>query len=257
MELFISICWFILGCCFGSFFHVVGYRLPRGENILVPKRSYCPSCNHHLDGKDLIPIFSFISTGGKCRYCKDKISIFYPMIELITGLLFAVSFYRFGYTYEFFVSIVLSSLLSIVLVSDISYLVIPDSVTFISSFLIFILQLIFLGWKVALTSIFSGIVMFIIMYLIMLLGNFIFKKESLGGADIKLMFLSGLTVGKFASLCVIFVSSFVALPVSIFLYFSKKERMIPYGPFLVVSILLLFFFSIDVSTILEFFENLY
>lgn len=249
MEVFYTVAWFILGICMGSFYHVVGYRLPRGENILFPKHSYCPTCGHRLGGLDLIPLFSFLFSRGKCRHCKQKISCFYPIIELVTGILFSLSFYVFGYSYEFFISLVISSLLSIVLVSDITYLIIPDSIIIISSILVTILNFVFLGWKSTLFAILSGIIMFTFMYIVMLIGNFIFKKESLGGADIKLMFLSGILLGPFTSLIVIFLSSLMALPVALGLYITKRENIIPYGPFLVLAMYILFLFPIDVKQI--------
>lgn len=255
MEIIYTICWFVIGICFGSFYHVIGYRLPKGETLLKPKHSYCPDCGMRLTLLDLIPIFSFFIKRGKCRHCGKKISLFYPVVEIITGLLFALNFHLFGYSYEFFVSIVLASLLSIILVSDILYLIIPDEVIFIGSVFLLITKVFFQGWQTALVGIGNGFIMFFGMYLFMLFGNFIFKKETLGGADIKLMFLSGFVLGTFLSLCVIFLSSVIALPIAIILYVVNKENVIPYGPFLVLSIYLIFISKIDFSIIMEFLSH--
>lgn len=236
----------------GSFYHVVGYRLPKGESILTPKYSYCPTCSKRLEKKDLIPVLSYILSFGKCRHCKSKISIFYPVVEVLTGLLFALSYHMFNYSYEFYIGVILSSLFIIILVSDISYYIIPDEILILSSILIIILKVIFIGFIETSLSILSGGLMFIVMYLIMLLGNFMFKKESLGGADIKLMFISGLVLGPLLSLLVIFLSSIIALPIAIVLSVVNNEKMIPYGPFITIAIFVLFISKLDINKIIEF-----
>ena len=127
-----------------------------------------------------------------------------------------------------------------------------DEILILSSILIIILKVIFTGFIETGLSILSGGLMFIVMYLIMLLGNFMFKKESLGGADIKLMFISGLVLGPILSLIVIFLSSVIALPIAIVLSVVNNERMIPYGPFITIAIFILFILKIDVNKIIEF-----
>lgn len=238
---------FILGTIFGSFYHVVGYRLPKGESIVTPKYSYCSNCHKRLKPWELIPILSYLFQGGKCKNCGSKISIFYPFIELITGLLFAVSFYSFGFSYELIISLVLVSLFSIVIVSDLTYMIIPDEVTLTCSSIIIAVNFLNLGLKGGLLQLGSGVLTFLIMYLIMLLGNFIFKKESLGGADIKLMFVAGLVLHPVLGIFSIFLASSIALPASIVVYVTNKEHMIPFGPFIVAAILLLFLLKIDIQ----------
>lgn len=248
----VTICWFIIGTIMGSFYHVVGYRLPKNESILTPKYSYCPDCGKRLRKRDLIPVLSYILSFGRCRYCKNKISIFYPVVEVLSGLLFALCYHMFNYSYEFYIGIILSSLFIVILVSDTTYYIIPDEVLIIASILIILLKLVFTGFVKTGLSILSGGLMFTVMYLIMLLGNFIFKKESLGGADIKLMFISGLVLGPILSLIVIFLSSIIALPIAILLSVVNNEKIIPYGPFIMISIFILFILDLDVNKIIEF-----
>ena len=90
----------------GSFYYVVGTRLPNNESLLKP-RSHCTACNHNLKWYELIPILSFIGLRGKCRECHQKISMEYLLYEILTGYLFAISYVKFGFSYEFFVSLVL------------------------------------------------------------------------------------------------------------------------------------------------------
>ena len=233
---------FIIGLIMGSFFGVVGSRLPEGKSIFKP-RSHCTYCNHELKWYELIPVFSYVIQGGKCRSCKKKLSIFYILVELITGILFALSYFVFGYTNEFFISLLISSFLVITIVSDINYLIIPDEVTLFFSSMVFLLKLCLYGPKIALYSILSGILMFCLMYCIMILGNKMFKKESLGGADIKLMFFIGLILTPSLSIFNIFVSSVLALPVSLISLSRNKNNVIPFGPFLLMGTLIIYFFS--------------
>lgn len=246
------ICWFIVGACFGSFYHVVGYRLPKNESILFPKHSYCPECGHELTIIDLFPICSFLFGKGRCRYCKKPISIFYPIIEICTGVLFAVSYHLFGYSYSFLVALILSSLLSIVLVSDILYLIIPDEVILVAGVLLFIISFCFEGLSSTFFHLASGVFMFLVMYLLMLIGTYFLKKECLGGADIKLMFISGFAVGPFLSFGVLFLSSVLALPVALVLWLVNREKMIPYGPFIVIAIFIIHLSGIQVQDVLNF-----
>lgn len=253
MENVTIVVFFILGTVLGSFYNVVGYRLPKNESVLNPKHSYCPNCHKRLSWYELIPIFSFIIQGGKCRNCKLKISIFYPLIELLTGALFAVSYYSFGYSYNLIIALSIVSLFSIVIVSDIKYLIIPDEVTLVSAIIILITKFIEGGLLGGFKALGSGVLLFVVMYLIMLLGNFMFKKESLGGADIKLMFVAGLALGPILGLIVIFIASVIALPISLIIYIVDKENVIPFGPFLVLGMLLLFLLKIDVDMITNLF----
>ena len=254
MEYYYLIVFFIAGAILGSFYQVIGERLPKNESVISPKYSYCPSCKKRLKWYELIPIFSYIIQLGKCRNCKQEISIMYPFIEIITGLLFAVSYYSFGISCELIISLTLVSYFSIVIVSDVTYMIIPDEVTLITSLIIIATSFIGMGLSKGLIQLGSGLIAFGVMYLVMLMGNFIFKKETLGGADIKLMFIAGLVLHPILAVIVIFIASCIALPVSLVIYLMNKEHMIPFGPFLVAAILLLYFMKIDVDMFLNLFR---
>jgi len=103
MEIIYIVFIFIIGCIFGSFFNVVGYRVPNELSIVRPG-SFCPKCKHSLRWYELIPIFSFLIQKGKCRDCKEKISIIYPVVELTTGILFVSSYLIFGFSNQFLVN---------------------------------------------------------------------------------------------------------------------------------------------------------
>ena len=114
MQILYIILFFILGTCLGSFYTVVGLRLPRGEGFCF-SRSYCDECKHELSFIEMIPIVSYIFLKGRCRWCSSKINSLSTYIEFFTGLLFAVAFYSYGYTYDLLIALGIISLLVIVL----------------------------------------------------------------------------------------------------------------------------------------------
>lgn len=240
IEWFLYIGFFVLGSVFGSFYNVLGLRIPKNESIIFPN-SHCPKCNKELKWYELIPIFSFLMLKGKCSNCKEKISLLYPLNELFCGILFMISYYSFGFSLELIISLTLSSLLVLVIASDLTYMIIPDRFTIVVSLIIVLVKLVSVGVFDTLVSIGYGILSFGLMFFIMKVGSFIFKKECLGGGDIKLMFVVGLVLDPLLSLLVIVIASFIALPPSLFAYFKNKESMIPFGPFIVLGLLILYF----------------
>jgi prepilin signal peptidase PulO-like enzyme (type II secretory pathway) len=102
LDIYIIVNIFIIGTLFGSFFTLATYRIPRKQDIVF-KRSYCPNCKHELGFFDLIPILSYIFIGGKCKYCKQKISIKYPLFELSNGIVFVCIYLLFGFSIYFFI----------------------------------------------------------------------------------------------------------------------------------------------------------
>lgn len=241
MNTVLLVWFFVLGTVFGSFFGVVGTRLSEGKSIVKP-RSHCDHCGHVLKWYELIPIVSYIIQKGKCTNCKKSLSIFYPIVEIISGFLFSLSYFLFGLSYELGISLLIVSFLTIVIVSDLTYLIIPDEVTLFFSIALIIYKFIFLGFKDVIFSILSGMLLFSVMYTIMIVGNKILKKETLGGADIKLMFFVGLVLTPSLGVFSIFLSSFIALPISLVSLIKSKNNVIPFGPFILMSLFLIFCF---------------
>lgn len=249
MEVYFLIVSFIFGAVMGSFFHVVATRLSNDESILHPG-SHCPRCNHMLKWYENIPIFSYLFLGGKCSKCSSKIPISYLVVEIVTGLLFAVCYHSFGISRELLIALVFVSSLVIVIISDIEYMIILDQVLIVASLLIVVIYVVFFGLNAAASSIYSGVGAFLAMYLIKILGDKAFKKESLGGGDIKLMFLFGLVLGFPMSIVTIFLATFIAFPISLFILFSDRENVIPFGPFLSMAAILLFVSKLDFMELL-------
>ena len=230
---------FIIGAIFGSFYGVVGSRLPEGKSIVKP-RSHCEECGHILSWYENIPILSYIFLGGACKKCGKPIGFVYFMTELLSGTLFALCYKVFGLNYNFFLSIIVSSLVIIIYVSDSKYMIINDSPLIISAILIFIIKWLDTGIINALLSLLYGLVIFGAAYLLLLLGYLLFKQEALGGGDIKLSFVAGMLLGIKFGIIYIILASFLAFPYALYISFKNKENMLPFGPFLVSSLLIVF-----------------
>ncbi len=262
METIYVILVFIYGLMLGSFYNVVGYRIPNNLSIIRPG-SFCPKCKHELKWYELFPVISFLIQKGRCRQCKCKISLFYPFIELLTGLLFVVSYLIFGFGMNFVISILVASFLVIVIVSDCNFLIIPDEITIFFSIASIVIQFFMGGYYLALVSFLYGVFLFSIMYIIMLVGNKIFHEETLGGGDVKLMFFVGTVLNVVSPIQLsdlttfyslingffeIFLASCAAAPFALYSFFSKKGRVIPFGPFILVALLIIFMSSFDALT---------
>ncbi len=245
----------MMGTILGSFYNVVAYRLPKGESIIYPA-SHCPNCNHKLRPWELIPIFSYLLQGGKCVSCKQKISIFYPISEILCGLLFVFCYLSFGLSLDLIIALTFVSLLIIVILSDYYYMIIEDSVLIVFGILL-IIEIFFIhGFDYLLSSLLSSLIAFLIMLILKIAGDLAFKRESLGGGDIKLMAIFGLMIGWDMSIITIFLSAFIALPVSIFILKTNKNHEIPYGPFLSIAALIIYFTHLNIDMIFKFLESL-
>lgn len=243
---------FIIGLFVGSFYNVVALRLCKNESIVFPG-SHCVNCNHKLSWYELIPVFSYIGLRGRCHHCKKHISLQYPLIELLTGILFALSFYIFGFSYNTLISIVLCSIVIITYITDSKYMVILDEVLVVGSILILLIYLIFEGIVPSLWHLFDALIVFLIMVLVKFLGDFAFKQESLGWGDVKLSFITGLVLGINLGIAYIVLGSFLAFPYALYISIKKKDSILPFGPFLATSLLIIFW---NYSAISSFFMTL-
>lgn len=251
LEIYIYIIIFIFGSVIGSFLNVLAVRLSNNESILWPS-SHCHNCEHRLKWYELIPVISYIIQKGKSRCCNLRIPISYLIIEIVTGVLYMVSYHSFGFSYDFIISIIFISSLIVIIISDIEYMIILDEIIAGSSILIILLELLFFGLGYTVDKIVAGILAFLTMYVIKLIGDKLFKKESMGGGDIKLLFLFGIVIGYYLSLCDIFLATFIAFPVAIYILFSRKDNLIPFGPFLAMGAILIHISKIDISSIIKF-----
>jgi len=237
----ILIIMFVIGAVFGSFYYVVGSRLPKGESILKPG-SHCEKCNHPLAWYELIPVVSYLIQFGKCRKCHEKIPFTYCLVEIVTGCLFALAFYLYGISYEFFAALIIFSLLMLIFITDFKYMIILDTPLIISALLILGLKWYYFGVKAMLLSLISGLIIFTLMLAIKKFGDIVFKKESLGGGDIKFSFIIGALLGIKLSLAALILSSFLAFPYAFAVMNISKDKELPFGPFLVSAMTIVFLF---------------
>lgn len=250
MVLYYVFVLFVFGIVLGSFYNVVAYRLPKNESLITPS-SHCTKCNHKLGPSELVPVFSYLFQRGKCKKCGDKISCFYMIFELLTGILFSVSYLVFGFSIDLYIALVFVSMSIIIIISDYQTMIIPDEVLIVSSILLLIGLFIKGDFDLLISSLISGLIAFVFMFLLKKIGDFLFKKESMGGGDIKLMFIFGLVLGYKMALISIFIASFIALPISLLILFIKKDNVIPFGPFLSISAVIILLAKIDFNTIIN------
>ena len=248
MDITILFIVFILGICVGSFLNVLIDRIPNDESPFRG-RSYCDKCKKTLRWYDLIPLLSYLYLKGKCRYCRAQISFSYPLVELITGVMFVLTFFylkdlrftiydlRFFLNY-FYYAFILSSFI-VIFFTDLKYGIIPDKILYpaVAAAAIFNFQFSIFNF------IFSALGAFIFFLALFLIT----KGKGMGFGDVKLSFLLGLVLG-FPKIIVGLYLAFLtgAIIGSILIIWGEKKLKggtIPFGPFLIIGAVLSIFFG--------------
>lgn len=249
-KIFIMILITVLGAVLGSFLGCMGYRIPNKIKTSYPS-SFCPHCKKSLKWYMNIPIVSYIVLKGKCAYCKKPISFIYFFVEIACALLFLCNYLMFDFTFEFFVSTILTCALIVTIVSDFLYFYISDRVLIFSGIALIITLFSFLEFNDVIFYIISGAAMFLVMLGIKFAGNIMFKRESLGDGDIKLMGIIGLSSGIIYSLVSLSIASFIGLFFSLIVSAKNKEGIIPFGPFLLMGALITLYFKDLISPFID------
>ncbi len=249
MEILYTILFLIYGLIFGSFFNVVGLRVPKNESIVTPP-SHCTICDRRLTFKDLVPVFSFVFLKGKCRGCGTKINWIYPVMELTTGVLFAFAYWRIGFSFELIVAILFISMLVIITVSDLAYMLIPDKILLFFGVLLIIARAVspLNPWW---DSIIGAVGGFGLLLLIAILS-----KGGMGGGDIKLFAVIGLVLGIIPTLLTLFLAAFIGAIVGVIhLRRSKQGRKtpVPFGPSIALAAIIVYFYG---TQMLDWYTNL-
>jgi len=240
----------ILGMCLASFYHVLAVRTSNNKSIIKPS-SHCDYCKKKLKWYELIPVFSYIIQGGMCNYCHKKLPVSYLLSEILLGFMFGFGYYLYGISYELFAFLIIVSLTTIIIISDFKYLVILDYPLFISTIIILILKYCYFGFTPTLKAVVSGAILVIFMLIIKLIGDRVYKKESLGWGDVKLALFMGCVLGIKLGFVALIIGSFVALPYAIYYVSKKEEKEIPYGPFLISAVLVVFVFMDQLANIIN------
>lgn len=247
---------FVFGALIGSFLNVCIYRIPRNQSIIWPS-SRCPSCNNPIKFYDNIPIFSYyLLLRGRCRFCKEKISGRYPLVEALNGFSYLLVFWRFGPAWSSAVYCILCSAMIVITFIDYDFQIIPDRITLpgipvglvAGSFLLPdpFLRATALGFKASLIGAVSG---FLFFYLVAFLSIRILKKEGMGGGDIKMMAMVGAFLGWKAVILTTFLGSLFGSIIGIGLMVLRgreKGSLIPFGPFLALGALVSLFFGQEI-----------
>ncbi|HHY13458.1 MAG TPA: prepilin peptidase [Thermoanaerobacterales bacterium] len=233
---------FAFGAIIGSFLNVCIYRIPLKKSIISPP-SHCINCGYRLKAFDLIPIISYIFLLGRCRKCGIKISIIYPIVEIITGVLFLYSYKRFDFTFDLFKVLILISILIISTFTDIEHGIIPDKIVIPGMLIALVLNIIFCIYN--LPSFIGGF---------LLGGGFllllsIISKGGMGGGDIKLFAMIGLFLGfklTTLSLLLSFIFGSIIGLIFMILKFKKPKDTIPFGPFIALASIISVFFGDEI-----------
>lgn len=241
MEIVYSIFIALFGLILGSFYNVVGLRIPKGESIVNPP-SHCTACNRRLTAFELIPVLSYVIQGGKCKGCGAKVSPIYCVTEIATAVLFVISYLKFGFTAELAVALLFMSLLLIIVVSDLAYMLIPNKI------LLFFLPPLIIArifspldpwWD----SLLGAVIGFGILLLIAVIS-----KGGMGGGDIKLFFLIGLVLGTVHTLLTLFLASLIGMVVGIIVLKVRgqgRRTPIPFGPSIALGAVIAYFYGAD------------
>jgi leader peptidase (prepilin peptidase)/N-methyltransferase len=234
-ELFVEIALFLLGLCIGSFINVVAYRLARRESIIFPG-SHCPHCMHRIAFYDNLPLLSYIILKGRCRHCQKKISVQYPIVEFIAGVILPLSFFLSGFSLRFYATSLFFYLLLPLFIIDLRSQVVPDKITIpgIVAGFAFSFFLPDLTWYDSLIGIAVGGVMILI---IAVAGKWVFKREAMGMGDAMLFMLVGAFLGWQKVLLTLILASVLGSIVGLAIVAKKRKKftVVPFGPFIAVA----------------------
>lgn len=236
---------FMFGMCIGSFLNVCIYRLPSSMSIIKPSRSFCPQCKSAIQFYDNIPVFSYLWLKGRCRHCKTSISLRYPLVELMTGILAVAIFFMFELRPESIVYFIFISSLLVITFIDIDHQIIPDIITLpgipMGLAASFILPA--MTFKSSLLGLLVGGGS---LFLVAWTYSLITRKEGMGGGDIKLLGMIGAFIGWKGVLFTIFVASLAGTFAGMIVMLLKGKNLkfaIPFGPFLSIGAMSYVFFG--------------
>ncbi|HNV24281.1 MAG TPA: prepilin peptidase [Candidatus Omnitrophota bacterium] len=257
MENIFGVFMFILGLIVGSFLNVCIVRMPKEKSVVFPA-SHCPKCLKPIDWFDNIPLLSYVLLRGRCRFCHEKISARYFLVELITGLTFLGFYLYFGFNRLLIPYLFMISGFIVATFVDFEHRIIPDEISvggmcaglIFSLFMpelhgvsvigknIFLAHLHSLGLSLLGVFIGGGCI-----YAMGVLGDFLFKKESMGGGDVKLLAMIGAFLGWQLAILTFFVAPFFGAVFGLIEKIRTNDNAIPYGPFLVLGALISMFYG--------------
>lgn len=222
----------VLGLCCGSFLNCLAWRMTHDESVMHG-RSHCTTCGHVLGVKDLVPVFSWLSTKGTCRYCGEKVSARYPTTELACAVVYVSILLRYGLTLQTVELVAFASVLLVLTLTDLDSYIIPNE-TIIAAIVIRVAYLAltgFAGWQDALVG---GVAVGGSILLLSLVMDHVLGRDSLGGGDIKLLFVAGLYFGWQQCLFLIIMACVLGIVMGA-ARGAGRGKAFPFGPALAVS----------------------
>lgn len=232
----------LIGAILGSFSNVCIWRMPRNESVVWPG-SHCPLCDHKLGVLENVPILSFVFLGGRCRKCKGRISLRYPLVELFSILLSLFTWWYFQdpITYLVYFCLLIIPLL-IGSAIDVKHYILPDSITIPGIVVGFAVHTFLDGrgdyFIHALDSLLGIVIGGGVLYIVALVYEKLKKQEGLGGGDVKLIAMLGAFFGWRATLLILLMSSVMGSIVGLVMVIALRKNMkyaIPFGPFLALA----------------------
>lgn len=259
MTTFITILMFIFGTIMGSFLNVVALRWNTGKTALSG-RSKCVNCNKTLHSHELIPLFSFIFQRGKCRGCKSRLSFQYPLVEFLTGVVYAGIFLSIGgmfmaEPFYLFLSLAyfctIASILIVIGIYDTHHKIVPNELVYsfiaISFFGMFLTRDVTLVWDIL-----AGPIVALPFFLIWIFS----KGRLMGFGDIKIIFGIGFFLGLYGAIAGVLISFWIGAIFVLFFAILRRAKVtfgteIPFAPFLIVGTLIALLFSVDITDIIS------
>ncbi len=236
--IYLEIIIFLIGAAIGSFLNVCIRRIPAGESLALPA-SHCPQCLHPIRVYDNIPLISYLILRGKCRNCGERISLQYPLVELLTAVLALLLFWKFGLSLKFLLAFIFTGVLIVITFIDLEHQIIPDVLTLPGIPLSLLAAVLGMGVPLldaALGLLIGGGILYAIAFGYQLIA----KREGMGGGDIKLLAMLGAFCGWKSLFFILLVSSFLGALVGITVMLIKGKDMkyaVPFGPFLSIAAL--------------------
>ncbi|MGA1192981.1 MAG: prepilin peptidase [Kiritimatiellia bacterium] len=234
----------VVGLCIGSFLNVCIYRIPAEQSIVKP-RSHCPRCGNLIAWYDNIPVLSYLALGAKCRRCGGKISPRYPLVELLTGVLFLAVYNRYGLDWSTLMFWVMAAGLVVGTFVDFDHMIIPDSVSIggmffgvVASAIVPAIHGVDAASAAAMRSAIGLVAGFGSLWLVSVVGKWAFKKDAMGFGDVKLMGAIGALTGVTGVIYTVLISSLfgTVVGVALILFGGRAwQSRIPFGPYLAMG----------------------
>ena len=223
----------LFGAVIGSFLNVCIVRLPAEQSVVSPP-SRCPKCGKPVEWRDNIPVLSWLLLRGKCRGCREPISILYPIIELATALLWAGMAWHYGLSLDALRGALFGTLLLGIALTDAREYIIPNEFTYGGLAIGLILSAAG-GLDSVVAALIGAVVGFAILWLVGVAGRWAFKEEAMGGGDIKMMAMVGTFVGWQGVLLTIFLGALAGTAIFLPLTLIGRKKLVPFGVFLAIG----------------------